>query len=70
MHRNFYDGIITRLTQEGRSRRKSDLPPKYLSRIAQTVVLFIGLVESIDPSEPTEMDYIEIVKFVTSLLKG
>ncbi|OHD68996.1 MAG: hypothetical protein A2W19_08680 [Spirochaetes bacterium RBG_16_49_21] len=70
MHRDFYEGIITRLTQEGRSRRKSDLPSKYLSRIAQTVVLFIGLVESIDPSEPTEMDYIEIVKFVTSLLKG
>jgi AcrR family transcriptional regulator len=70
MHRTFYDGVISRLTHEGRSRRKSDLSPRYLSRIAQTVVLFIGLLESIDPSEPTEMDYIEIVKFVTSLLKG
>ncbi|MBN2160576.1 MAG: TetR/AcrR family transcriptional regulator [Spirochaetes bacterium] len=70
MHRNFYDNIITELSKEGKARRKSDLPSKYLSRITQTIVLFIGLLESIDPSDPAEMDYLEIVKFVTSLLKG
>lgn len=70
MHRNFYDNIISELTKEGKGRRKSDLPSKYLSRITQTIVLFIGLLESIDPSDPAEMDYLEIVKFVTSLLKG
>jgi AcrR family transcriptional regulator len=69
LHRNFYDNIINELTK-GRTRRKSDLPSKYLSRITQTIVLFIGLLESIDPSDPGEMDYLEIVKFVTSLLKG
>jgi AcrR family transcriptional regulator len=70
LHRNFYDNIISELTKDGRTRRKSDLPSKYLSRITQTIVLFIGLLESIDPSDPKEMDYLEIVKFVTSLLKG
>ena len=70
MHRNFYDNIISELTKDGKGRRKSDLPSKYLSRITQTIVLFIGLLESIDPSDPAEMDYLEIVKFVTSLLKG
>lgn len=70
MHRNFYDGIISDATKGHHSRRKSDLNPRYLSRIAQAIVLFIGLLESIDPSDPSEADYLEIVKFVTSLLKG
>ncbi len=69
-HRNFYDSIISELARGGRARRKTDLSSKYLSRIAQTIVLFIGLLESIDPTDPAEMDYLEIVKFVTSLLKG
>ncbi len=70
MHRNFYDNIITQLSSGERSRRRSDLPSKYLSRITQTIVLFIGLLESIDPSDPGEMDYLEIVKFVTTLLRA
>jgi AcrR family transcriptional regulator len=69
-HRNFYDNIISELTKGDRTRRKSDLPTKYLSRITQTIVLFVGLLESIDPSDPGEMDYLEIVKFVTFLLRG
>lgn len=70
LHRNFYDNIITQLSSGERSRRRSDLPSKYLSRITQTIVLFIGLLESIDPSDPGEMDYLEIVKFVTTLLRA
>ena len=70
LHRSFYDNIISDLTKDGKGRRKSDLPSKYLSRITQTIVLFIGLLESIDPSDPNEMDYLEIVKFVTTLLRG
>jgi AcrR family transcriptional regulator len=69
-HRNFYDNIISELSKGDRIRRKSDLPTKYLSRITQTIVLFVGLLESIDPSDPGEMDYLEIVKFVTYLLRG
>ena len=67
MHRTFYDGIMSDLGKESQSRRRSDLPPKLMSRIAQSIVLFLGLLESIDP---TDADYIEIVKFVTTLLKG
>ncbi|MBN2079398.1 MAG: helix-turn-helix transcriptional regulator [Spirochaetes bacterium] len=70
LHRNFYDNIITQLSSGERSRRRSDLSSKYLSRITQTIVLFIGLLESIDPSDPGEMDYLEIVKFVTTLLRA
>ncbi len=70
LQRNFYDNIISDLTKDGKGRAKSAMPTKYLSRITQTIVLFIGLLESIDPSDPTEMDYLEIVKFVTSLLRG
>ncbi len=70
LQRNFYDNIISELTKDGKGRRKSDLPSKYLSRITQTIVLFIGLLESIDPSDQGEMDYLEIVKFVTTLLRG
>lgn len=69
-HRNFYDNIISDLTKGERARKKSDLPTKYLSRITQTIVLFVGLLESIDPSDQGEMDYLEIVKFVTFLLRG
>lgn len=70
MHRNFYDSIISELSKGEKGRRKSDLSSKYLSRITQTIVLFIGLLESIDPSDPNEMDYLEIVKFVSALLRG
>ncbi|MCU0846959.1 MAG: TetR/AcrR family transcriptional regulator [Spirochaetes bacterium] len=67
MHRTFYDGIMSDLGKDGQSRRRSDLSPKLMSRIAQSIVLFLGLLESIDP---TDADYIDIVKFVTTLLKG
>ncbi len=72
LHRNFYDNIIHDLAKGPgtRGRRKSDMSSKYLSRITQTIVLFVGLLESIDPSDQGEMDYLEIVKFVTSLLRG
>ncbi|OHD66841.1 MAG: hypothetical protein A2176_12280 [Spirochaetes bacterium RBG_13_51_14] len=70
LHRNHYDNIISELAKSGRTRRNSDLPSRYLSRITQTIVLFIGLLESIDPIDTGEMDYLKIVKFVTSLLRG
>jgi AcrR family transcriptional regulator len=70
LHRNFYDNIISELSKSARGRRKTDMSSKYLSRITQTIVLFVGLLESIDPSDQGEMDYLEIVKFVTSLLRG
>ena len=70
MHRDFYDNIISELENNDPNRRKYDLSSKYLSRITQSIVLFFGLLESIDPSGPGEIDHLEIVKFVTSLLRG
>ena len=66
-HKNFYTNLIT-MSRTGRTlRRKSDLEPIYLSRIAQSVVLFIGILELIDPSD---IDYFEIVRYISAILKG
>jgi AcrR family transcriptional regulator len=66
-HRYFYNNIIVKDRMNHPSRRRSDLDPKYLARIAQIIVLYIGLMESIDP---IELDPIEVVKYITSLLRG
>jgi len=65
--RIFYDNIIINDRKSVPTRRRSDLDVKYLSRIVQTIVIFIGILESIDP---IELDHVEIVKYVTSLLKA
>jgi len=65
--RLFYDTIISDDRNEDFSRRKSDLDITHISRIIQTIVLFIGILESIDP---IEVDYVEIVKFVTAMLRA
>jgi len=64
--RNFYESIIP-VEEHDETRRKSDIDSKYLARIAQTVVLFLGLLETIDP---VNIDHVDMVKFVTTLLKG
>lgn len=66
-HKTFYSKLIQRSREERAPKRKSDLDPVYLSRIAQTIVFFIGVLELIDPSS---IDYVEIVRYVSSLLKG
>ena len=65
--RTFYDTIITEDRNEDHNRRKSDLDIMHLSRIVQTIVIFIGILESIDP---IEVDYVEIIKFVTAMLRA
>jgi hypothetical protein len=63
--RYFYYGIIPKEHREG-LKRKSDIDPKILARIAQTIVLFIGAAETIDP---VGIDHIDLIKFISSLLK-
>jgi len=63
--RLFYLNLVE--NDSTKTRRKSDLNPELISRIAETVVLFIGLLEAI---EPIEFDHMEVVKFITTLLKG
>ncbi len=65
--RVFYDTIISEDRNDDFNRRKSDLDVTHLSRIVQTIVIFIGILESIDP---IEIDYVEIVKFVTAMLRA
>ncbi len=65
--RLFYDNIILEDRDQDHNRRRSDLDLKYVSRIVQTIVIFIGILESIDP---IEIDHVEIVKYVTSMLRG
>lgn len=66
-HKGFYIDLVQMYRAERGSKRKSDLPPEYISRIVQTVVLFIGVLELI---EPGDLDYVEIVRFVSAQLKG
>ncbi|HOW83167.1 MAG TPA: TetR/AcrR family transcriptional regulator [Spirochaetota bacterium] len=66
-HKDFYTNLIIRSRKDRESKRKSDLDPVYLSRIAQSIVLFIGILEIMDPSS---IDYVEIVRYISTLLKG
>ena len=66
-HKTFYNNVIKRSRENRPSRRKSDLDSHSLSRMAQTIVLFIGILEYIDPSE---IDYVDIVKYISTILKG
>ncbi len=66
-HNIFYSNIISVTRKNINLKRKSDIDIKVLSRIAQSIVVSIGILESIDP---TDIDYVEILKFVTSILKG
>ncbi len=66
-HKIFYNELIDRSRQSRPQRRKTDLEAKYISRFAQTIVLFIGILETIDP---IELDYAELVKFLSSMLKS
>ncbi len=64
--RNFYNSLL-KSAKPGNPDRKFDLEPKYLARVAQTIVLFVGLLEAVDP---IDIDHVEIVKVVSSLLRG
>ena len=64
--RLFYYNIIPKENREG-LKRKSDIDPKVLARIAQTLVLFIGAAEAIDP---VGIDHVDLIKFISSLLKS
>jgi len=66
-HNLFYRNIISVTKKNVDRKRKSDIDVKVLARIVQSVVLFIGIIEVIDP---TDIDYFEILKFITSILKG
>ena len=64
-HFEFYRNVISLSERDTPLRRKTDLSPKYMSRIAQTIMLFIGILEAI---EPIDIDHYEIMKYVSSLL--
>jgi AcrR family transcriptional regulator len=63
--RLFYYSIIPKEHRED-LKRKSDIDPKTLAKIAQTIVLFIGVAEIMDP---VGIEHIQLIKFISSLLK-
>lgn len=67
IHREYYKSIIDNSRQERPSRRKSDLGSSSLARAAQTILLFMGIMEVIDPAS---LNHEDLLVFVTSLLKG
>ena len=66
-HMIFYKNIITEARKNLPLKRKSDVSIDALSRIAQSIVFSIGILEVVDP---TDIDYVEILKIITSILKG
>ncbi|MBN1531641.1 MAG: TetR/AcrR family transcriptional regulator [Spirochaetes bacterium] len=66
-HNLFYANIIEQTRKKIHLKRKSDIDVAVLSRIAQSIVVSIGILEAIDP---TDVDYVDILKFITSILKG
>ena len=65
VHRYFYLQLIRKNSMKEGILVDSEKDINHRAVIAQTIVLFIGLLDAIDPQE---IDYIEIVKFVTFLL--
>jgi AcrR family transcriptional regulator len=67
-HLEFYKGLIEN-SRSGKTplRRKTDMDPTTTARIAQIAVVGAGLFESIDP---TNMDHMNLVKYVLAFLKG
>jgi len=67
-HLEFYKGLIDN-TRAGRAplRRKTDMDPTTTARIAQIAIVGAGLFESIDP---TNMDHMNLVRYMLAFLKG
>lgn len=66
-HLNLYVNIIQEARSENPSRRKTDFNARFIGRIAQTLILGIGLFESIDP---VELDTRELIEYIRALFKG
>ncbi len=66
-HLNLYINIIKEARSDTPARRKTDFQPQFIGRIAQTLILSIGLLESIDP---VELDTRELIEYIRSLFKG
>jgi AcrR family transcriptional regulator len=66
-HYIFYRNIISVTKKNVDLKRKSDVDVRVLARIVQSIVVSIGILEAIDP---TDIDYFEILKFITPILKG
>ncbi len=62
-HRSFYNNVLKNdpRIDKGLARNRS------LSRIVQTIVMFVGFLELVDP---IEIDHLEIVDCVLKILKG
>jgi AcrR family transcriptional regulator len=66
-HLNLYQGIVTEARANIPQRRKTDFETQVIARIAQIIVLSAAIFESIDP---TEMDSMNLVRFINALFKG
>jgi AcrR family transcriptional regulator len=66
-HLEFYKGLIDNTRGKTPLRRKTDMDPTTTARIAQIAIVGAGLFESIDP---TNMDHMNLVRYVLAFLKG
>jgi len=64
---DLYKNIIKDSRKEIPARRKNDMSPEVLARIAQIIVISAGLIESIDP---IDFDHTNLVQYVIAMMKG
>lgn len=66
-HRKLYEDLVIDSRKDSKNEKDDQLDPKTIARIAQIIVLSSGVLESVDSSE---IDHINLVKYIISLFKG
>ena len=64
---NLYINLINEKRPDMLKRRKTDFDSEFIGRIAQVIVLGMGIFESIDP---IEIDQFKLARYIIALLNG
>ena len=67
-HLEFYHTVIRKIRIDSAGDNAGKEPEtRYISRLIQVVILFIGVIEIMDPSD---LDALEISRSITTLIRG
>lgn len=66
-HLELYVSLIEEARPDNPHRRKTDFDSQFIARLAQTLVLSAGLLESIDP---INLDAQKLIRYIIALFKG
>jgi AcrR family transcriptional regulator len=66
-HLEFYHTVIKRIRADSKAETGGETETRYISRLIQVIILFIGVIEIMDPSD---LDALEISRCITTLIRG